>query len=106
MSDTNETIGAAHAILTADLTTARDLAMASAYLDRAGKHGLSREVREQSTARRKLAQQQRVRMVSAIVRGSEFPVDDIPAELLADILTASPRRLTDSLRMRGMLSPE
>lgn len=101
---TDPEIEVALSILTGDTADARDLQIAAAYLGRAGKYPLANDVREQSQSKRKLADKQRMRIVSAITRDAHF--DDInPATILA-ALTASPKRLACALQCAGLIEPQ
>ena len=100
----NPEIDVALSVLAGDTADARDLSIAAAYLQRAGKYPLAQNIREQSQSKRRQADTQRMRIVSAITRDAHF--DDInPATILA-ALTASPKRLACALQCAGLIEPQ
>lgn len=101
---TNPEIDVALSILTGDMADSRDLSIAAAYLQRAGKYPLANDIREQSQSKRKQADKQRMRIVSAIVYESHF-ANINPAVILA-ALTASPKRLACALQCAGLIEPQ
>jgi hypothetical protein len=100
----NPEIDVALHILAGDTADARDLQIAAAYLGRAGKYSLANDIREQSQSKRKLADKQRMRIVSAITRDAHF--DDINPAVILAALTASPKRLACALQCAGLIEPQ
>ena len=102
--NTNPEIDVALSILAGDTADARDLQIAAAYLGRAGKYLLANDIREQSQSKRKQADKQRMRIVSAITR--EVPFDAINPAVILAALTKSPKRLACALKCAGLIEPQ